>query len=251
MFCLGGLFMKKQLMALTALGVLSLSTTAAHAETDLSKVNKKADSTMTQEMKAAADKKTADYAMRFSGTKGIAPESDPDIPASMRLSTTSYIAQPTVDTCGPTSAHNLLLNWGKNVSLSTLQTDLGYVQGDGTGFASAWPTTLNKHSASSYYVLLWTPSQSTLWNAFVGDSLDNQPFILDVHMSSATGSLVGYASGTEYWHYVTGNGYSGYSQTTQYGDYYDPYNGRSGTYGQHSMTVGSLVPLVKDRGIVY
>lgn len=65
------------------------------------------------------------------------------------------------------------------------------------------------------------------------------------------GHLVGYPSGTEYWHYVTGNGYQGYYYGAKYVRYFDPYNGIPGAFGQHQEPLYKWPALLRDRGIVH
>lgn len=180
--------------------------------------------------------------------KSISPRVNPDIPPSKVLSTSGYIRQPDGSTCGPTSAHNLLVSWGKNVSIDTLKRDLGY--SGQTPFGDAWPQTLNKHSGSSYYTISWGPSQSDIWSAAVGTALDDNPLIYDVHMNSSNGYLVGY-SGSSWWHYVTGVGYSGYYNATKYLQYFDPYDGRPSTYGLQKLSLEKWAPLLRERGMVW
>ncbi|NLZ49511.1 MAG: hypothetical protein GX895_12185 [Clostridiales bacterium] len=177
----------------------------------------------------------------------------PDVPYSKTLSTSGYINQPDNNTCGPTSAHNLLLNWGKNISLNTLKNDLQF-DGKQTPFGDHWAKALNKHTNSNYYNITWSPNQSTIWTAFLGCTVDGHPFILDTHMSSKNGYLVGYEnSGKDYWHYVTGIGYSGANLSDSYkkGVYHDPFNGRAGTYGVHSLELPKWKALLAERGIVW
>lgn len=177
------------------------------------------------------------------------------IPDSMQLSTSGYTNQPDNYTCGPGSAHNLLLNWGKNIATTQLEIDLQY-GANGTPFTGTWTQTLNNYTNSSFYVALWTPSQSSIWTAFTYDTWQyGHPFILDTHMNSTNGYLVGYAAGGgDLWHYVTGNGYSGYTQgsdSNKYGAYFDQFNGRSGTYGEHQLVLTSWPSLLRERGIIY
>lgn len=183
----------------------------------------------------------------------ISPNIIPGIDNSKYLGTSGYIPQPDNTTCGPTSAHNLLLNWGKDIPLSTLESDLGWSSNGGAPFGSQWVTTLNSRSGSSYYVITSGPSQDTIWSAFSNDTLDNHPFILDVHMSPTNGYLPGYSnySPSEYWHYLTGNGYSGYYNTTKYGAYFDPFDKHVGSYGQHTQELSTWVPLLRERGIIW
>lgn len=173
-----------------------------------------------------------------------------DPPNAMTLSTANYIPQPDGTTCGPTSAHNLLLNWGQNVSIDHLKIDLGWTT-NGTPLDSDWPTTLNDHSASTYYVIGWSPSETTTWAAFVGDTLDGHPFILLVSMSPSRGYLYGYPQDREWGHYVTGNGYSGYRSGTKYGRYFDQYNGLAYTYGEHEVPLSTWVTMLYQNGIVW
>lgn len=102
-------------------------------------------------------------------------------PDTKTLSTTGYINQPDLTTCGPTSAKNLLRNWGKNVSLDTLKNDLLY-DGDQTPFGDHWAEVLNDHTDSSHYAITWAPSENVLWNAFVSGTIAGAPIILDVHI---------------------------------------------------------------------
>ncbi len=206
----------------------------------------------TAEQLALSERKTQEVVARLGWTvegRDVQPMSDPEIPASKTLSTSGYIAQPDGTTCGPTSAHNLLLNWGQNVSISHLKTDLGWST-SGTPMSEDWPDTLNAHSGSSWYVIGWDPDQTTTWAAFVGDTLDDHPFILLVLMNDDRGYLVGYSDG-EWGHYVTGNGYSNYYSGTKYGKYFDPYDGRAGTYGEHSVALSTWVSLLAENAIVW
>lgn len=244
----------KRLVSLILCLSLALSVTIAYA--DLS-TNEQSIGEVSAESKKLSDQKIVETAKRLEvlnkkvSNGQVNPMSDPQIPPSKILSTSGYIAQPDNSTCGPTSAHNLLLSWGKNISIDTLKKDLGY--NGQTPFGDAWKTMLNNYTNSTYYVVTWSPSQTTIWNAFVGDTIDGHPFILDTHMSFENGYLEGY-SGSTWWHYVTGIGYSGYnlnSDNSKYGVYFDPYDGRVGTFGQHSLELPKWVKLVSERGIVW
>ncbi|AGB17836.1 C39 family peptidase [Thermoanaerobacterium thermosaccharolyticum] len=182
-------------------------------------------------------------------------QSDPTIPPSKQLSTSGYTNQPNGYTCGPTSAHNLLITLGKNVSIDTLSQELGTTQ-SGTSFdTSKWSNVLNSHtgSNSSWYVGMWNPSTENLWIAFVGDIVSGYPLILDTHISSSTAILPGYENdpNVNVWHYVTGVGYSGYNNTTHYIAYFDPNKFRNGAYGLHTVNVSTMQAAVSERGIIY
>ncbi len=202
------------------------------------------------ELKAAGVAERLGWADGQAGPGDVQVMVDPDIPPSKTLSTSGYIPQPDGYTCGPTSAHNLLLNWGTDVSITHLKADLGFT-GSSTPMSDKWPTTLNSHSSSSYYVIGWSPGESTTWAAFVGDTLDNHPFILLVLMNESRGYLPGYTHDREWGHYVTGNGYSGYYSGTKYGKYFDQYNGLTGTYGEHSVALSAWIPMLYLNAIVW
>ncbi|ERM93292.1 hypothetical protein O163_00555 [Caldanaerobacter subterraneus subsp. yonseiensis KB-1] len=180
-------------------------------------------------------------------------QSYPDIPSSKQLSTNGYVGQPNKYTCGPTSAHNLLLTLGKNVSIDTLSNELGTTQ-DGTPFdTNRWSNVLNGHIGRSWYVGMWSPNIDSLWTAFVGDIIDGYPLILDIHISSSTAILPGYEGdpNINVWHYVTGVGYSGYYNAMHYVTYFDPNVFRQGAYGLHTVEVSVMQAAVRDRGIIY
>lgn len=209
----------------------------------------------TPEQIVMSDLKAQQVAIRLHWTAGALGPGEAgvmvsDPPNTMTLSIANYIAQPDGTTCGPTSAHNLLLNWGYDVSIDHLKTDLGWTT-NGTPLDADWPTTLNSHSGSSYYVIGWSPSETTTWAAFVGDTLDYHPFILLVLMNDSRGYLVGYPHDREWGHYVTGNGYSGYRLGTKYGKYFDQYNGLANTYGEHSVELSTWVTMLDQNGIVW
>lgn len=192
---------------------------------------------------------------RFGGELVI--QYDPDIPSSETLFTNGYLAQPpNSDLCGPYSAHNLLLNWGKNITITRLITGtprLNYTAGNGTAFDQNWVLTLNYHTNSNYYVRTAAPSQNTIWNTFVGDTLDGHPFILHVRMSPGNGYLPGYSSPQLVGHYVTGNGYRNYRSSTptaKMGRYFDC-NNRAGAYGQHELSLPKWPNLLRERGIIH
>lgn len=192
------IFLKRKTLVLLASQVFLLAATNS-ASAD-STVNQAFTPQSSQDKKLADEKATRYQERMERDMRGIVPFAEPNIPYSKVLSTAAYSSQPDYYTCGPTAAHNLLLNWSQWASIDQLKKDLGYVYQEGTGFGPLWPQTLNKYTNSSYYVLQWTPSESTLWGAFVYNKADSRPFIMDVHMSSSTGALVGYPVNTDYWH---------------------------------------------------
>lgn len=175
--------------------------------------------------------------------------------------------------CGPASAW-IVNNWngdhffgGRKTSLNegwTLTQDnlasSSYLSTttSGTSFSSGvWGNGLNKWltgSSSWWYYLTWSPSLATYKADLVYDIDTDHPFVIDVHISHATGYLVGYSycdgsPGCEWWHYVAVNGYYSYGDTT---DYTDPYNTGHGSLGAHyGFSSATIVSLIAARGMIW
>lgn len=166
----------------------------------------------------------------------------------------SASAQKTIDYCGPASAYQLLKYLGvqsyngRSLSQDNLATDLHW--NGQTSFPGYCVSTLNNWSGSSYYTTVSNPSVTTVWNDFYYDIGHNHPLICDTHMSSTTGYLPGY-SGSEWWHYVTGDGIQFDDYNSKSDHYVDPNNFRSGCYGPHWVSNVTMASVVHDRGIAF
>ncbi len=69
-------------------------------------------------------------------------------------------------------------------------------------------------------------------------------------MNPTNGYLPGY-SGSEWYHYVTGDGWFYDDYNYRQIHYVDPNNYRSGTFGPHWVTLDQMYKVLRDRGYVY
>lgn len=196
------------------------------------------------------------------GTRSIVENSVTNISKTLYP---NYQEQQTIYYCGPASAW-IVNNWvgvhkwsrttsylGEQLTQANLASS-SYLATttDGTVFSTTtWPRALNKWwngSESGWYYLSSSPSLTVYQNDLVSDIDAEYPLVLDVHMSSSNGYLVGYTSG-ELWHYVVANGYGSYGTTT---DYTDPYNTGNGSLGWHfGFSSSAIATLIHDYGMVW
>lgn len=166
--------------------------------------------------------------------------------------------------CGPASAYILLHGMGvtsyngRTLSQDNLATDLGTTS-SGTGFPGTWASTLNNWANTFLFGTTWAPSYTlSNWkttyfvDAYVDVSTGGHGYVNDTHMVSGGYHLVGYNNGTEYWHYLCGDGvdqtvspkkvhYEDSSYSTLY----------PSRYGPHWETSDNMATLTHDRGIAW
>lgn len=165
------------------------------------------------------------------------------------------VGQETTYYCGPASAYQLLNYKGitrnpydfRSLTQSNLANDLGTTS-SGTPFPGTWTGTLQNWTSGIEWAYIWSPSSSTLLSKTKLDVDANWPLIYDTYMSSSSGYLPGYSSGTIY-HYVTGDGYDDVSPQEIH--YVDPNQYRSAAYGPHWVSLSLMTNVLQQRGIIW